>query len=209
MWPCLRRSLGPCEKNSLISHKDIRDWLFKGLALEQSLEQIEREGIALRPASSPAAVQRVIPLEDFSATVRQAAMRAMPAYLAFFCLENSVRELVVDRLTEKHGSDWWNTCATTGMKKQVGDRKIKEGENRWHVERGAHEIYYTNFGDLKALIVNQWQVFEDLFPDQNWISTRLDELEASRNIIAHGNVLDDRELTRLRLYLQDWTRQVG
>jgi hypothetical protein len=95
------------------------------------------------------------------------------------------------------------------MKKQVDDRKKKEGSNRWHVERGAHEINYTNFGDLKHLIVNQWSVFEDLFPDQNWISTRLDELEASRNIIAHANVLDEREITRIRLYAQDWLRQVG
>ena len=193
----------------MTDQKELRNWLFKGLAIEQRLDRIEGDGITLRPASSPASVQRVIPLEDFSAPVRQAAMRAMPAYLAFFCLENSVRELVSDRLQEKHGSDWWDKCATSGMKKQVEDRKTKEGANRWHVERGAHELYYTNFGDLKSLILNQWAVFEDLFPDQNWISSRLDELEASRNIIAHANILDERELTRLRLYLQDWTRQVG
>jgi hypothetical protein len=38
---------------------------------------------------------------------------------------------------------------------------------------------------------------------------RLAELEASRNIIAHSNVLEEREMTRLRLYVQDWLRQVG
>jgi HEPN superfamily Swt1-like protein len=183
--------------------------MFKGLALEQSLDRIEREGIGLRPESTPGSVQRVIPLEDFSLPVRQASMAAMPAYLSFFCLENSVRELVSDRLSEANGSDWWGTCASTGMKKQVEDRKTKEGKNRWHVERGAHEINYTTFGDLRDLIVTHWAVFQDLFPDQNWISSRLDELEASRNIIAHSNILDDRELTRLRLYLQDWIRQVG
>ena len=46
-------------------------------------------------------------------------------------------------------------------------------------------------------------------PDQNWVSSRLDELAASRNIIAHSNVLEDREIERMRLYLEDWTRQVG
>ena len=61
----------------------------------------------------------------------------------------------------------------------------------------------------KNLIISHWQDFEDLMPDQNWVSSRLDELEASRNIIAHSNVLEDREIERMRLYLEDWTRQVG
>lgn len=136
-------------------------------------------------------------------------MRAMPAYLAFFCLENAARELVMERLSEKLGADWWDKSASAGMKRQVEERRQKEGKNRWHIQRGAHEVNYTNFGDLRLLIVNNWEYFEDLFPDQNWISSRLDELEASRNIIAHSNTLDEREMTRLRLYLQDWKGQVG
>jgi len=32
--------------------------------------------------------------------------------------------------------------------------------------------------------------------------------EASRNIIAHSYTLAERELTRVRMYLQDWTLQV-
>lgn len=189
--------------------RDLRNWLFTGLAIDKSLDRMESEGIGLRPSSTPTSVQHTIPLEDFSLPVRQSAMQAMPAYLAFFCLENSVRELVADRLSEKLGSDWWDKGASASMKKTVEERKEKEGKNRWHVERGAHEINYTNFGDLRTLIINHWALFQDLFPDQNWISSRLDELEGSRNIIAHSNVLDDREMIRLRLYLHDWTRQVG
>ena len=200
----------PYERNSLTSPStSIRNWLFKGLAIERALEGLERDGLGVRSGSSPESVQRVIPLEEFSLPVRQAAMKAMPAYLAFFCLENAVRELVAERLSEKFGSDWWEQCASSGMKTQVADRKNHEGKNRWHIERGAHEVNYTNFGDLRNLIVAKWAEFEDLFPDQNWLTSRLDELEASRNIIAHSNILDDREMTRLALYLQDWKRQTG
>jgi hypothetical protein len=95
------------------------------------------------------------------------------------------------------------------MKTRVTGRKEKEGKNRWHVRRGEHEIFYTDFGDLRLLIQNNWQDFEDLFPDQNWITTRLDELETSRNIIAHSNILERREVDRIRLYSNDWFRQVG
>lgn len=136
-------------------------------------------------------------------------MRSLPAFLAFFCLENAARELINERMTQQHGTDWWVTCTSAALRQKVETRRSKEGENRWHTRRGAHEVNYTDFGDLAALIQQNWEDFSDLFPDQNWISGRLRELEQSRNIIAHNNVLDDREIERIRMYLADWLRQVG
>lgn len=187
----------------------IRDWLFKGLSLEAVLDELESDGLAVRAENDPGAIQRVMPLEDFSVDIRRSALQALPAYLAFFCLENAVRELVTERMTDAMGASWWTTGTSSEVRKKVEQRQEKEGGNRWHIRRGAQEIYYTDFGDLIVIIRNNWTVFEDLFPDQNWIANRLTELEASRNIIAHSNILDERELTRVRMYLQDWTRQVG
>lgn len=187
----------------------MRSWLFKGLAVEQALDELERSGMAVRAETDPQALQRVMPMEDFSGDLRRAGMRALPAYLAFFMLENSARELIVDRLQEKHGTDWWQTCATRPVQKSVAGRQEKEGKNRWHMQRGASEIYYTDFGDLSSLIQNNWEAFEDLFPDIDWVLARFRELEASRNIVAHNNLLDERELDRLKMYLADWVKQVG
>ena len=170
---------------------------------------LESEGIAVRATADPEAVQRVLPLESFSLEVRRSAMRALPAYLAFFCLENAIRELVVERLRENHGPNWWEDRSTAPIQKKVRDRQGKEGKQRWHVRRGEAEIYYTDFGDLKDLIIGNWEDFEDLLPDQHWVSARLDELEASRNVIAHSNLLEQRELDRIKMYLEDWIRQVG
>lgn len=188
---------------------DVRNWLFKGLAVEQLLARLEGDGLAVRAENDPGAVQRVMPLEDFSAEVRQGAMRALPAFLAFFCLENAVRELVRERLTQLHGADWWNAQVSSAVRQKVESRREKEGENRWHTRRGAHELNYTDFGDLAVILQQNWADFADLFPDQNWITARLRELEQSRNVIAHNNVLDDREIDRIRMYLADWIRQVG
>ncbi len=187
----------------------LREWLFRALATEELVDRLEAEGLSVRDAVDARAVQRVLPIDDFSRSIRQAAMSALPAYLAFFCLENSVRELINDRLAEVHGPDWWDALASSSLRKKVEDRRAKEGVNRWHVQRGAHAINYTDFGDLRSLLQNHWTDFEDLFPDQNWILSRIGELELSRNVIAHSNELDDRELSRLRLYLQDWVKQVG
>ena len=58
------------------------------------------------------------------------------------------------------------------------------------------------------MVVKEWQEFEDLFPTQGWVKQRLDELERSRNIIAHGNLLSESEVQRIEQYLDDWLRQV-
>jgi Swt1-like HEPN len=145
----------------------IRDWLFKSLSVEAELDTLEADGLAVRAATDPGAAQRIFPLEDFSPEIRRAAMQALPAYLAFFCLENAVRELVSERMSEAKGPDWWSAAASLAIKRKVEERQAKEGLNRWHIRRGAHEIYYTDFGDLVAIIRNNWESFEDLFPDQN------------------------------------------
>lgn len=188
---------------------EVRDWLFRALAAEDAVDRLEADGLSVREASDSRAVQRVLPIDDFSPEIRRAAMANLPAYLAFFCIENSVRELINERLTDVHGPDWWDTHASTALRKKVETRKDKEGTERWHVARGEHPIYYTDFGDLKSLLTSNWADFEDTFPDQNWVLSRIGDLELSRNIIAHSNALDRRELGRLRLYLEDWVRQVG
>lgn len=194
--------------NSVTELAQLRSWLFKGVAVEDVLTEMERAGVSVRASTDPSALQRVLPIEDFSAEIRTNAMANLPAYLAFFCLENAVRELIVERMLQQHGSDWW-TKVPRGIADKVASRREKEGNNRWHSRRGAEEIYYTDFGDLALIIQNAWVDFSDLFPDVAWITSRLKDLELSRNVIAHNNLLDKLEVDRIRMYLSDWLRQVG
>lgn len=195
----------------MTSISEIRSWMFKGMAAESRLDALEAAGTSVRDARDPRALQRVMPLEDFSPAVRRSSMRALEAYLAFFCLENSIRELIDQRLGENHGPNWSSdsSIVSTSIQNRVDQRRQKEGKDRWHTIRGEADIYYTDFGDLRLIIQRNWADFEDLLPDQNWMIARLDELEKSRNVIAHSNVLDERELQRLRMNVKDWLRQVG
>lgn len=52
----------------------LREWLFAGLSVEHALDELERTGIGVRAATDPQALQRVMPLEEFSTEVRGAAM---------------------------------------------------------------------------------------------------------------------------------------
>ena len=94
------------------------------------------------------------------------------------------------------------------VRKRVENKKTEIESNKWHQALIGADINHTLFGDLSSIIIAQWQEFEELFPDQHWVQVRLNELERSRNIIAHGNELPDSEIERLEQYLTDWVRQV-
>jgi hypothetical protein len=188
----------------------IQNFVFRGLLLGSTFDELEALGAAFAPTVAAAeAPDDAIGLDDFSAAIRSRAVKMASVYQAFFCFESSVRELVEQRLKERMGSDWWTNGTTTAIRRKVEDRKNKEQANRWHGARGESEIDYADFGDLSLMVTNNWELFEDLFPDQDWVRTRLSDLEMSRNVIAHNGVLAEREIIRITLYLKDWVMQVG
>ncbi len=94
------------------------------------------------------------------------------------------------------------------VRKRVENKKAEIESNKWHQAMIGADINHTLFGDLSSIMFAQWEEFEELFPDQHWVQVRLNELERSRNVIAHGNELPDSEIERLEQYLSDWVRQV-
>lgn len=188
----------------------IENFIFRGLLLHSTFDELEGLGASFaRSDAHGQAREDEIVLEDFSAAIRLQAVKMASVYQAFFCFENSVRELVEARLKEQMGADWWQNGTTTRIRHRAESRKTKEQANRWHGPRGESEIDYADFGDLSLIVTNNWELFEDLFPDQDWVRTRLSDLEMSRNVIAHNGVLNGREITRITLYLKDWVMQVG
>jgi len=129
-------------------------------------------------------------------------------YPIVYLFENSVRNLVQIVLEKKYGSNWWGSKVQLAVKQEVERRLAKEKENPWHGKRGAHKIFYTNIGDLNSIITTNWSDFKGFFPNQAWIRSRIDEIEFSRNIIAHNNPLANRDINRLKLYFGDWINQI-
>lgn len=130
-------------------------------------------------------------------------------YQLFYLLENFIRFFILSTLKSKYPSeDWWHKMVPLPVQRDVQDRKKKEEKNRWHAKRGAHNIHYTNFGDLRKIILKNWNIFGNCFPDQHWIVSKLSELELSRNIIAHNNPLPKDDIGRIKLYFRDCTRQI-
>ena len=70
-------------------------------------------------------------------------------------------------------------------------------------------IFYTDIDDLKSIIAANWLDFKEIFPNFQWVVGKIEEIEMSRNIIAHNNPLEERDVTRLKLNLEDWIMQIS
>ncbi len=181
--------------------------VFDGLLAQEELKKLENQGIGVRVPLSPIAK---IEENDFSPILILEAEKMASVYAMFYCLENSVRELISDRLSERHGAGWWSSsCVSPKIRKDAETLKAKEEKNKYHTPRSSTMIGYTTFGNLSALIINNWQDFSDLFPDQHWVSSRLNDVELSRNIIMHTGLLPELEVDRIQSITRDWIRQVG
>jgi hypothetical protein len=139
------------------------------------------------------------------------AQRMANAYPDVYVFENTIRYLVKSILEKRYGAKWWHQkdVVSNAIRREVEARKNQERQNRWHSQRGSHEIFYTNFGDLSSIISTNWDDFKSLFPDLKWIQSRMEEIEQSRNIIAHNNPLPPREVDRIDMYYKDLLRQLG
>lgn len=186
----------------------LKKFVFNGILLEDTLFQLEEKGISVKKGEKIQPITRISEA-DFSPIIMHNASRMASVYIAFFCLENAVRELIQERLSERKGIGWWTDSVPTKVQENVKKLKEKEDINRYHAQRSEALIGYTTFGNLCQIIIHNWPDFSDLFPDQHWISSRFNDLEMSRNIIMHTGVLPEIEIERIESIARDWIRQVG
>ncbi len=187
---------------------EIKQFVFAAMLTENSLDQLGSQGISVRGSKAPSPAIGVDEI-GFSPRILYDAAKMSSVFAAFFCLENSVRELITERLLARKGTDWWNTVVPAKIKQAVEKLKEKEKKTRYHTPRSSDLIGYTLFGNLAQIIIASWDEFSDLFPDQAWVTSRFNDLEMSRNIIMHTGALPQIEVERIQSIVRDWIRQVG
>lgn len=192
----------------MVKTKKLREFIFNGLLLEDTFNRLEESGISVKEGATLKLINR-IQETDFSPKVIYNATKMSSVFSVFFCLENSVRELIQERLAERHGSTWWSDTIPSNIKINVEKLKDKEKQNKYLGQRASNNIGYIFFGQLCQIIIKNWDDFSDLFPDQHWISSRFNDLEISRNIIMHTGILPEIEIERIESICRDWLRQVG
>jgi hypothetical protein len=127
-------------------------------------------------------------------------------YEQFYVLEGSIRELVMEKMQDTHGADWWTTNVSQMVKDNVEKNRTREAEAGVTM-RSPDPIDYTTFGELSQIIQDNWDaVFADTFNNKKALIKVLAGLNMLRGPIAHCCALAPDEVKRLDLSIRDWFR---
>jgi len=187
----------------------IRLFALNNLAIEAAIQRVERErdlDLGHRPPIRDAIDETYYP--QFEERIRREAAEMSAHYRVFYCLENSIRTLVVQVLFEKHGEKWWDLKVSDAVKNHVAGTKKKEKEHGVSV-RSQEAIDYTTFGELSEIIKSNWSDFSDIFQDVKALEKVTATLNVLRGPIAHCKPLAEDEVLRLHLSIRDWFRSMG
>jgi len=144
---------------------------------------------------------------QFTEQLRTEAASMATHYAIFYCLENTIRNLIVERLEEVHGDDWWSKAVPEAVRQNC-DKNHKKELATGITPRSQDMIDYSNFGELGEIIKANWDIFGDMFRDMRGLERVLGNLNTLRAPIAHCKALAEDEVTRLHLSLRDWFRQM-
>jgi len=142
---------------------------------------------------------------QFNSDYRKEARMMAQHYEVFYCLEKSIRSLVVELMFEKYGESWWDKVKEE-IRKSV-DLNIKREEESGFTIRSEEKIDYTTFGELSQIVIGNWEAFENLFKrGQRSFQKIMTNLNQLRGPIAHCCPLAEDEIVRLELTVKDWFR---
>jgi hypothetical protein len=193
----------------MVNADGIQAFLFRAATANGRVEEMVERGELLEPMAS-AAVAVPSPIDDFSFAIRLEARRMAAVYQLLFCFENSVRELIEDRLKEAYTVEtWWTDGVPEHVRANAEKLKAKEKRTPWHGPRGGTMLAFVDFPVLATIVIEAWEHFEDLLGKPEWVTNLFDEMNQSRRAVAHTGVVTQYDVERMELRVKDWLRAVG
>ncbi len=111
-------------------------------------------------------------------------------------IENSLREIIVDRLSKKHGKGWFVISVGKKLRKSVID--TYNNQFGVEIEDGKTLIKYTFTLQLKKIICTNWKDFSDLFANKIQFEESILELNLIRREEAHNREISTENLEKLK-----------
>jgi len=176
----------------------------KNLLLEGELSKLEESGIELGHMQT-IEKDELVDTDLFEHEILRKAKKMADFYILYFSLENSVRKLITDVLTEKHGVEWWEKKVPSGIKENV-ERLQKEEKDTAMSIRSEDKMAYTSFGELIDIFNANWNDFTEILRSRKSVQDTLSQFKNIRNVIAHSCELNDDEILRFKLLIKDWLR---
>jgi len=178
----------------------------RNLRLETDLQALENSGIEIGHAATLETKEMVDP-ELFELDIRQSASRMSYYYVLIYCFEVSLRRLIKQTLSEKHGTDWWEANVPEAVRNVVRERQEKEKDSVMTIRSYDEPLVYTTLGELLPIIESNWDDFSDLFRSKKAVKQILVQLNQSRAVAMHCAELHEDEADRMKIMIKDWQRQ--
>ncbi len=189
--------------------KDLRDYLFRGLMFESEANKFQKAGIQIGASDSRTEIDLTNEvISPFSINRRNKALEMSRLYSLIFCFENEIRDLIRETLQENIGVNWWDSIPNR-IKDHAQRRQESALKDSWLEGEKSDLLGFIDFGMLSQIMIEFWHFFETLIPSQHWLKQRMDELEKTRNFIAHNRMLLPSEFQRIYMYIADWNRVIG
>jgi len=188
----------------------IRSFGMSGLIISDELAALEKKfGLDLGQKSASVARDPVEYYPQFEESVRLEAAEMSRHYELFYCLENAIRKLVSETLTESEGVNWWDSGKIPPSIVQDVKGRVQKELDSGITRRSDDPIDYTTFGELSVIITSNWQLFGTIFSSRRAVEKIMCSLNLLRGPIAHCCPISEDEVIRLRLAVRDWFRIIG
>lgn len=188
----------------------IRAFGMTGCLISDEIRNIENEyDIDLGHHAKESSVDEGRFYPQFEQAVRAEAASMSQHYELFYCLETSIRKLLVDVLFDAEGSSWWESeRIAQRIRDDVRNRAQKEIDSGIS-RRSDNEIDYTTFGELSVIITGNWEIFGTIFNSRRAVERVMGSLNLLRGPIAHCCPITEDEIDRLHLTVKDWFRTMA
>ncbi len=141
--------------------------------------------------------------------IRTKGYQMAEAYTYLYSVENSLRLFIEKVAKEKYGEAYFSQLnIPRNLQRTIAERQKNDDSNKWLSVRGT-ELFYLDFKDLGAVINNNWDIFKDYFPSQDFILPKLNDMAECRNKIAHNSYVDDIERNLMKTYYNVILRQIS
>ncbi|MCG8494239.1 MAG: Swt1 family HEPN domain-containing protein [Sneathiellales bacterium] len=188
----------------------IKSFAMTNMLLEADLDAIEKEyQIDLGRSNRNISNIEYTYYPQFPSTLRAEAKKMSEHYEIFYCLEKTIRELIVDVFDASGDPNWWDNLVPDAVKQNVKKSQKRELEAAV-TPRSSNPIDYTTFGELSEIIKSNWALFGGgVFTEIKAVEKVMSNLNSLRNPIAHCSPLAEDEVLRLELSLRDWFRIIA
>jgi energy-converting hydrogenase A subunit M len=183
---------------------DLKLFGMHNLLLETELSKLEARGIQIEHTKTIVKAE-VVDVDLFEIDILLEARKMADFYAIYFAVENSIRRLISDTLSEKYGINWWKDKVPEKVKQEVEKKQKEERETAMSI-RSEDPLTYTNFGELIDVFAANWADFSDTLRSEKAMRQTLSSFNKIRNIVAHSCALNEDEITRFKLTVKDWFR---